>query len=62
MIAIGQGAEGSTGEEVVFDVFCGIFDSSFFAGTADVAYRGVEQVRGCKVQKVVVELAFIMVS
>ena len=56
LIAIRQRAEGSAGEEVVFDVFCGIFDASFFVGTADVAGRGVEQVMGCKVQKAAVEL------
>src|SRR4030042_5305982 len=56
LIAIGQRAEGSAGEEVVFDVVGGIFDASFFVGTADIASRRVEQIMGCEVQKAAVEL------
>ena len=56
LIAIGQRAEGSAGEEVVFDVFYGIFDAPFFMGRSDIASRGVEQVMGREVQKAAVEL------
>lgn len=56
MVKVSQGAEGSSCEEIRFDIADRFFDPSFLMGRSDVAGRRVKEVVGGEGEEAGIEL------